>query len=72
MLKCTQEKFGFGNPIVVVDGYTYILGAKMMNENATIKKRILDLGQKDGAAKSITTDDGPRIVVSMTKNKLRK
>lgn len=87
LLKRAQEKFGFGNPIVVADsgllsrknietlvadGYEYILGAKIKNENAAVKKRILDLNLKDGEVKSITTDDGLRIVVSMAENRRKR
>lgn len=87
LLKRAQEKFGFGNPIVVADsgllsrrnietlvadGYEYILGAKMKNENASVKKRILALGLKDGEVKSIKTDDGLRIVVSMAENRRKR
>lgn len=87
LLKRAQEKFGFGNPIViadsgllsrknietlVADGYEYILGAKMKNEASSVKKRILALGLKDGEVKSIKTDDGLRIVVSMTENRRKR
>lgn len=87
LLKRAQEKFGFGKPIVVADsgllsrknietlvadGYEYILGAKMKNENASVKKRILDLGLRDGEVASIKTDDGLRIVVSMAENRRKR
>ncbi len=87
LLKRAQEKFGFGKPIVVADagllsrqnittlvedGYEYILGAKMKNEMATVKKRILALKLTDGQVKSITTDDGLRIVVSFTEKRRKR
>ncbi len=87
LLKRAQEKFGFGKPIVVADagllsrknietlvadGYEYILGARMKNENAAVKKRILDLGLSDGQVASIKTDDGLRIVVSMAENRRKR
>lgn len=58
LLKRAQQKFGFASPIVVADfgllsrknietlvrdGYEYILGARIKNENASVKKRILDM-----------------------------
>ncbi len=87
LLKRAQEKFGFGRPIVIADsgllsrqniatlvsdGYEYILGAKMKNENAAVKQRILKLKLKDGEVKSIKTDDGLRIVVSFTKQRQKR
>lgn len=87
LLKRAQDKFGFGKPIVVADsgllsrknietlvndGYEYILGAKMKNENGAVKQRILNLGLCDGEVKSITTDDGLRIVVSMTEKRRKR
>ena len=87
LLKRAQDKFGFGKPIVVADsgllsrknietlvndGYEYILGAKMKNENGAVKQRILNLGLRDGEVKSITTDDGLRIVVSMTEKRRKR
>lgn len=77
----------FGKPIVVADsgllsrknietlvndGYEYILGARIKNENNTVKRRILDLNLCDGEVKSITTDDGLRIVVSMAENRRKR
>lgn len=87
LLKRAQEKFGFGEPIVVADsgllsrknietlvndGYDYILGAKIKNENNAVKQRILELNLCDGEVKSITTDDGLRIVVSMAENRRKR
>jgi Transposase len=87
LLKRAQEKFGFGTPIVIADsgllsrknietlvsdGYEYILGAKMKNENNDVKRRILQLQLSDGEVKSITTDDGLRIVVSMAENRRKR
>ena len=73
LLKRAQTKFGFGKPIViadagllsrknirdlVADGYEYILGARMKNENASVKRRILELNLQDGQVASFRTDDG--------------
>lgn len=87
LLKRAQEKFGFGKPVViadagllsrknietlVADGYEYIIGARIKNENSGVKQRILDLKLNDGEAKSIQTDDGLRIVISMAENRRKR
>ena len=87
LLKRAQTKFGFGKPIViadagllsrknirdlVADGYEYILGARMKNENASVKQRVLELNLQDGQVASIRTDDGLRIVVSYTEKRKKK
>lgn len=87
LLKRAQDKFGFGKPIVVADagllsrknisdlvadGYEYILGARLKNENVNVKQRILDLKLKEGEVASIKTDDGLRIVVSFTEKRRKK
>lgn len=87
LLKRAQSKFGFPSPIVVADsgllsrkniedlvedGYEYILGARLKNENANVKQKVLDLKLTDGQVASITTDDGIRIVVSFTEKRRKK
>lgn len=87
LLKRAQKKFGIPSPIVVADsgllsrkniealvedGYEYILGARLRNENANVKQRVLDLRLTDGQVASITTDDGLRIVVSFTEKRRKK
>ena len=87
LLKRAQTNFGFGKPIViadagllsrknirdlVADGYEYILGARMKNENASVKQRVLELNLQDGQVASIRTDDGLRIVVSYTEKRRKK
>lgn len=87
LLKRAQQKFGFASPIVVADsgllsrknietlvrdGYEYILGARIKNENASVKKRILEMKLEDGDVASVKTDDGLRIVVSFTEKRRRK
>lgn len=84
LLKRAQDKFGFGKPVVVADsgllsrqnvktlvddGYEYILGARLKNEKAPVKERILALDLKDGEAKSVYTDDGLRIIVSFSEKR---
>lgn len=87
LLKRAQQKFGFPSPIVVADagllsrkniealvedGYEYILGARIKNENKAVKQRILDLALTDGQVASIETDDGLRIVVSFTEKRRKR
>lgn len=87
LLKRAQQKFGFPSPIVVADagllsrkniedlvadGYEYIIGARLKNENANVKKKVLALNLTDGQAASIETDDGLRIVVSFTEKRRKK
>ena len=87
LLKRAQDKFGFGKPIVVADSglmsrkniaalvedeYEYILGARLKNEKAAVKRKVLELKLTDGQAKSIETDDGLRIVVSFSEKRRKK
>lgn len=87
LLKRAQRKFGFSSPIVVgdagllsrknikelvADGYEYILGARLKNENANVRKKVLALNLSDGQVASIKTDDGLRIVVSFTEKRRKK
>lgn len=87
LLKRAQEKFGFPSPVVIADagllsrkniealvedGYEYILGARIKNENAAVKQRILALNLQEGEVASIRTDDDLRIVVSYTEKRRKK
>ncbi len=54
------------------DGYEYILGARLKNENVAVKQRALGLRLTDGQVESITTDDGLRIVVSFTEKRRKR
>lgn len=87
MLKRAQAKFGFPSPIVIADagllsrknidalvkdGYEYILGARIKNENTAVKRRILALNLREGQVASVRTDDGLRIVVSYTEKRRKK
>ena len=87
LLKRVQDRFGFGKPVVVADsgllsrqnistlvndGYEYILGARLKNEKASVKKSILDLHLTDGEVASVKTDDGLRIVVSFTEQRRKR
>lgn len=87
LLKRAQDKFGLDKPIVVANigllsrkniaslvanGYEYILGTRLKNENAAVKQRVPDLKLKEGEAASIKTDDGLRIVVAYTEKRRKK
>lgn len=87
LFKRAQQKLGFPSPVVVADagllsrknikalvgdGYEYILEARLKNENAAVKKRILALDLQEGQVASIKTDDGLRIVVSFTEKHRNK
>ena len=87
LLKRARQKFGFPSPVVIADagllsrgnikalvedGYEYILGARIKNENAAVKERILGLELTDGQAASVNTDDGLRIVVSFSEKRREK
>ncbi len=87
LLKRAQQKFGFSSPIVVADsgllsrkniealvedGYEYLLGARLKNENVAVKQRAFGLRLTDGQVASITTDDGLRIVVSFTEKRRKR
>lgn len=54
------------------DGYEYILGARIKNENTAVKRRILALNLREGQVASVRTDDGLRIVVSYTEKRRKK
>lgn len=87
LLKRAQQKFGFPSPIVIADagllsrgnieqltadGYEYILGARIKNENQNVKRRILGLKLTDGQVASVKTDDNLRIVVSFSEKRRRR
>lgn len=87
LLRRARRKFGFPSPIVVADagllsrknieslvedGYEYILGARIKNENKAVKQRILDLRLTDRQVASIETDDGLRVVVSFTEKRRKR
>ena len=54
------------------DGYEYILGARIKNENTAVKRRILALNLREGQVASVRTDDDLRIVVSYTEKRRKK
>lgn len=87
LLKRAQQKYGFPSPIVIADsgllsrknigdlvkdGYEYILGARIKNENKDVRQRILNLHLTDGQVASVETDDGLRIVVSFTEKRRKR
>ena len=47
-----------------LNGYQYILGARLKNEPANIKKAILDLALKDGQSAELLRNDGSRLIIN--------
>lgn len=87
LLKRARQKFGLPRLVVIADagllsresikalvedGYEYILGARIKNESAAVRDRILGLGLADGQAASVNTGDGLRIVVSFSEKRRKK
>lgn len=73
-----EKRFALSKPMVISDagllsnknistlegaGYTYILGARIKNENREITNRILQLTLKDGAYAEIRKDNDRRLIV---------
>lgn len=86
-IEAISKKFNLEKPIVIADSgllskdniealeqenYQYILGAKIKNETATIKEKILKTKFKDGQIKSITKDDVNRVIISYSDKRARK
>ena len=53
-------------------GYEYILGARIKNENATLKKKLLGLNLKDGESKIFKKDIFTKLVVSYSQSRAVK
>jgi len=81
------EKFNLGKPIVVADAgllsnkniealetnrYQYIIGARIKNENAEIKKKILAKPLKDGQVKRIKKAGNNRLIITYSKQRASK
>ena len=58
--------------VLVEDGYEYILGARIKNENTAVRRRIPALNLREGQVASVHTDDDLRIVVSYTEKRRKK
>ena len=87
VLKIFEEKFNLTKPVVVADagllsndnikflvaeGYTYILGARIKNEQSIIKERILGLNLSDNEYSDIKKDKETRLIVSYSENRAKK
>lgn len=86
-LEKAGKKFNLDKPVVIADagllskdniialeenGYEYILGARLKNENEKIKTQILENPFKDGTIISINKGENTRIIVNYSKNRAAK
>lgn len=82
-----KEKYRLAQLVVVADsgllskeniaalennGYDYILGARIKNENKQVTERILSLGLKDGQSKTIRKNGNIRLIVHYSGNRAKK
>ena len=84
-----KEKFGFGNPVVIADaamlskqnmkelkenGYQFIIGGRIKNENVDIQKKILENVPmiKSQEAVSFNKEDDTRLIVSYSDSRRKK
>jgi transposase len=80
-------KFNLNKPIVIADagllssdnvkalesnGYEYILGARLKNENQSIKAQILASNLADGCTKSYLKSEGVRLIVGYSNKRAQK
>lgn len=89
ILQGIQTKYGFKKPIVIADAallskrnlenlseekYKFIIGARIKNETAEIKNKILKQtkGIKDGGHITIKRSDGTRLIVTYSDKRQRK
>ncbi len=87
VLKLFEEKFNLSKPVVVADagllsndnikyliseGYTYILGARIKNEQIKIKDRILGLRLSDNEHAVIKKDEDTRLIISYSDKRAEK
>lgn len=86
-LKKMVEKFNLSKPIIVADAgllskkniesletnqYQYIIGARIKNEKAEIKKKIFEKPLKDGQFKRIKKDGENRLIITYSKQRASK
>jgi transposase len=86
-LEKMSRKFNLDKPVVIADsgllsrsnlaaleenGYEYILGARIKNENETIKSRILSSKLTDGMTCSFSKGAKQRLVINQSKIRARK
>ena len=82
-----RRKYNLGKPVIVADsgllsnkniqslfamGYHYIIGSRMKNESAIIKRQILATKLSDGQTICITKNDGNRLIVSYSSSRASK
>lgn len=89
ILGSIQKKYGMGKPIVVADAallskdnlenlanekYQFIIGARLKNENAAVKRAILEqaAGLRDGGSFILKKPDGTKLVVTYSDKRQRK
>lgn len=87
VLEKFEQKFKLQKPVVVADagllssgnikeleqkGYTFILGARIKNENGLIKKQILELGLTDGQISKLIKGDKTKLFVSYSNKRAAK
>lgn len=87
ILEVFKSKYNLKNLIVVADsgllsssnvqklqekGYEFILGARIKNECATIKNKILDLNLADKTSTIIEKADGLKLIVGYTEKRAKK
>lgn len=87
VLEKISSKFNLQKPVVVADsgllskdniealqvqGYEYILGARIKNESKQIKNKILDSKLKDGQIATIKKDKNTRIIISYSDKRAKK
>lgn len=88
-LEKLQKKYDFSKPVVVADagllskdnikllqknGYPFILGARIKNENDAVKKELLEKStdREDGTTFVLTKTDDTRLIVSYSDTRARK
>ncbi len=86
-LEGVSEKFGLNKPIVVADagllsnenintlqmqGYEYIIGARLKNEPQKTKDQILSRQLHDGQARQVKRQDGNRLVITYSRKRAAK
>lgn len=82
-----NKKFQLDQPIIVADsgllsnkniealqaaGYEYILGARLKNESAQVKKKIVEKSIKNGGLRSIKKQDNIRLILSYSDKRAKK
>ena len=87
MLEKYRKKFNINKPIIVSDagllskeniklleaeGYKFILGGRIKNENQSIRNRMLKMKFKDSELSKIKKDVNSRLIVSYSSKRARK